>query len=77
MFSVSIKNFYLGTIIGIVPQAFIVSSLGAGLENQVAKNTEPPSIVELISSSEIYLPILGFLFLIILILVLKNFFYKN
>tara|TARA_B100001123_G_C14890447_1_gene859654 strand:- start:33 stop:752 length:720 start_codon:yes stop_codon:yes gene_type:complete len=77
MFSVSIKNFFLGTIIGIVPQAFIVSSLGAGLENQVGKNTELPSIVELISSSEIYLPILGFLFLIILILVLKNFFYKN
>ena len=47
------------------------------LENQIEKNTEPPSIIELISSSEIYLPILAFLFLLILVFVLKNLFYKN
>ena len=31
MLSVSVKNFFLGSIIGMIPQAFIVSSLGAGL----------------------------------------------
>jgi len=77
MFSVSVKNFFLGTIIGIIPQAFIISSLGAGLENQIKKNTEPPSITELITSPEIYLPILAFLFLILLVFALKNLFYKN
>ena len=77
MFSVSAKNFFLGSIIGMLPQAFIVSSLGAGLENQIKKNTEPPSILELITSPEIYLPILAFVFLILLILILKSLFYKN
>ena len=60
-----------------IPQVFIISSLGAGLENQIKKNTEPPSITELIISPEIYLPILAFLFLILLVLALKNLFYKN
>ena len=77
MFSVSVKNFFLGSIIGMIPQAFIVSSLGAGLESQIEKNNEPPSITEFIVSPEIYWPILAFLFLLILVFVLKNFFYKN
>ncbi len=77
MFSVSVRNFFLGTIIGIIPQAFIMASLGAGLESQIEKNIEPPSISELITSFEIYSPILAFLFLLILVFILKNFFYKK
>ena len=77
MFSVRVKNFFIGTILGLIPQAFVIASLGAGLENQVRKNIEPPSVIELITSFEIYVPILGFFFLLILVFVLKNFFYKN
>ena len=77
MFSVRAKNFFIGSIIGMIPQAFILASLGAGLENQIRKNIEPPSIIELITSFEIYAPILGFFFLLIFIFVIKNLFYKN
>ena len=77
MFSVRAKNFFIGSIIGMIPQAFIIASLGAGLENQIRKNIEPPSIIELITSFEIYAPILGFVFLLIFIFVIKNLFYKN
>jgi len=77
MFSVRVKNFFIGSIFGMIPQAFILASLGAGLENQIRKNIEPPSIIELITSFEIYAPILGFFFLLILVFVLKNLFYKN
>ena len=77
MFSVSIKNFFIGTMIGLTPQAFIISTLGNGLENQIRKNIEPPSIIDLISSFEIYAPILGFFSLLIIIYLLKNFFYKK
>ena len=77
MFSVRVKNFFIGTILGLIPQAFVIASLGAGLENQIRKNIEPPSIIELIASFEIYAPILGFIFLLILVFVLKNLFYKN
>jgi len=77
MFSVSVKNFFFGSIIGMIPQAFIVTSLGAGLENQIKKNLEMPSLVELITSFEIYMPILAFLFLLILVFIIKKLFYKN
>ena len=77
MFSVKVKNFFIGSILGLIPQAFVLASLGAGLENQIRKNIEPPSIIELITSFEIYAPILGFFFLFILVFLLKNFFYRN
>jgi len=77
MFSVSIKNFFFGSIIGMIPQAFIMASLGFGLENQIRKNTDIPSFIDLITAFEIYAPILAFLFLLILIFIIKNLFYKN
>ena len=77
MFSVSTKNFFIGSIIGFFPQAFIFSSLGSGLENQIKKNSEPPSFVELVTSFEIYGPILGFFFLLVLVFVVKNLLKKN
>ena len=77
IFSVSVKNFFIGTILGMIPQAFIVASLGSGLENQIQKNIKVPSFIELITSFEIYFPILAFLFLLILVFIIKNLFYKN
>ncbi len=77
MFSVSVKNFFIGTFVGLIPQVFIISSLGAGLEKQIEKNIEPPSFTEIIFSFEIYAPILSFLLLLIIIFVFKNLFYKN
>ena len=77
MFSVSIKSFFIGSIIGFIPQAFIFASLGSGLENQIEKNIEPPSFNELVTSYEIYGPIFGFLFLLVLVFILKNLFHKN
>ena len=40
------------------------SSLGSGLENQIKKNIDPPSLLELITSYEIYGPIIAFFFLL-------------
>ena len=77
IFSVSAKNFFIGSILGMMPQAFIIASLGSGIENQIEKNIEPPSLIEAFSSSEIYLPILLFLSLLILVFIIKNFFFKN
>ena len=77
MFSVSVKNFFFGSIIGMIPQAFIFTSLGSGLEGQIGKNIEMPSFIDLITSSEIYAPLLAFMFLLILIFIIKNLFYKN
>ena len=77
IFNVKIKNFLLATFLGMMPQIFIIASLGAGLESQIEKNSQVPSFVELITSFEIYAPIIGFLLLLILGFSSKKLFYKN
>ena len=76
LFNVKLKNFFLASI-GFVPQVFVFSSLGAGLENQIKKNAEPPSFLELITSFEIYGPIVAFFILLALVFLLRKIFYKN
>ena len=77
MFSISVRNFFLGTFFGIIPQGFIMASLGAGLENQIEKNIESPSLFQMITSFEIYAPILGFVFLLAIVFLIKSLFFKN
>tara|TARA_B100000029_G_C17223374_1_gene832564 strand:- start:47 stop:766 length:720 start_codon:yes stop_codon:yes gene_type:complete len=77
MFSVRVKNYFIGSFVGFIPQIFIMANLGSGLEKQIEKNTELPSFAQLITSYEIYMPILGFLLLLLLVFIIKNFYYKN
>ena len=76
LFKVRIENYFFGTFIGIIPQAFIISSLGSGIEKIIKNNDSVPGVFELLTSSEIYLPILGFIFLIILTFIIKKIIYK-
>ena len=77
LFNVKLKNYFFGTFLGIIPQAFVIVSLGAGLENQIKKNIEPPSFFELITSFEIFGPIIAFFFLLIFAFIFRKFFFKN
>ena len=58
IFDVKISNFFWSTLLGIAPSLFLVISIGSGLEQIINKNLEPPSMIELISSSSIYIPII-------------------
>ena len=60
-----------------IPQGFIIVSLGSGISKIIKNNDSMPTIKELLLSSEIYLPIIGFVFLIFLTIMLKKIFYKN
>ena len=75
IFNVKVRNFFLGSIIGMTPQLFVGASLGAGLSKILEENSEVPSILELIFSPDIYLPILGIVILVIIGLLLKKKFY--
>ena len=77
LFNVKIKNFFFGSLLGMYPQIFVWTSLGSGVEKIIDQNLKQPSFIELIYSREIYLPILGFIIIIFLGVVIKNFFYKN
>ena len=77
LFNVKIRNFFFGTLIGMTPQVFVGTTLGSGIEKIINKNEEAPTFLELFTSSEIYIPILGFIFLVILGFFLKRFYYNN
>ena len=77
IFNVKLKNFFFGSIIGMSPQIFVGVSLGAGLNEIIQKNIEAPSLIELLFSSEIYIPIIAFIILLIAGIFIKNIFYKN
>ena len=77
IFNVKIVNFFFATLIGIIPQIFLAVSIGTGLEKVIDENAEVPGIIDIIFSSDIYIPILAFLSLILLSIILRRFFYKN
>jgi uncharacterized membrane protein YdjX (TVP38/TMEM64 family) len=77
LFNVKIKNYFFGSFLGLIPQCFIMASLGSGIEKIIKNNDSVPSIKTLILSSEIYLPILAFMVLIVITLILKKIFYNE
>ena len=77
LFNVKNSNFFFATFIGIIPQVFLVVSIGSGLEKVIEQNTEVPLIREIIFTSEIYLPILAFFGLVLITILLRKFFYNN
>jgi len=77
VFNVKVTNFFFATLIGIIPQIFLVVSIGEGLEKVIDQNSEIPGIKDIIFSSEIYIPILSFLTLVLITLILRKLFYKH
>ena len=77
MFNVKPKNFFWATLIGIIPQTFILASIGSGLEKIIAQNIEAPKIIDLIYSPDIYIPILAFVGFVILTFIARKIFDKN
>ena len=59
------------------PQLFVGTTLGSGIEKIINENQVAPTFLELFTSTEIYIPVLGFVFLIILGFFFKRFFYDN
>ena len=72
IFNVRISNFFLATLIGIIPQVFLVVSIGSGLEKIIDKNSEIPKVSEIIFSSNIYVPLIAFFILIFTTIFLRK-----
>ena len=77
IFNVRALNFFFATLIGIIPQIFLAVSIGSGIEKLIDKNSEAPGFFELILSSEIYIPLIGFFILVILGFFGRKIFYKK
>ena len=77
LFNVKIRNFFFATCIGIIPQIFLAVSIGDGLEKIIEENAEVPKLSDILFSSEIYIPVFAFVFLVFITIFLRKLFYKN
>ena len=77
IFNVKVLNFFWATFIGIIPSLFLICSIGSGLEKIIDQNLEAPTIIDLISSPDIYFPLIIFICLVLITIYLRKFFYKD
>ena len=77
LFNVKVKNFFFGSVIGMTPQLFIGASIGAGIEKVINLNEDLPNLLTILSSKDIYIPLVGFIFFIVLTYLLRKKFYKK
>ena len=77
IFNVKKSNFFFATFIGIIPQVFLIASIGSGLEKVIDQNSEVPSIIDIIFLPDIYFPIFAFFALVLLSIFLRKLFYKK
>ena len=76
IFNIRIINYFFGTLLGMIPQLFIMVSIGSGLEKIIKTNNSPPSFSEIIASKDIYLPLIAFIAIVVISIFLKKKFYK-
>ena len=60
-----------------MPSLFIIISIGSGLDKIIDQNLEAPSIIDLITSSSIYIPLIAFFALLAITIFFRKLFYKN
>ena len=76
LFDMRKKNYFFSSCFGFIPSFFIMNTIGAGL-NIYIKQANSFSMINLILSKEIYLPILMFVILMILSLLTKKKFFND
>ena len=76
LFNMTEKNYIIATFVGSMPSMFVTVSLGSGIENIIDKN-EKLSVLSVIISPEIYLPITGFFIILLVAFFIKKFYFKT
>ncbi len=76
LFGMKKINYFLSSFFGFIPGFFILNTIGAGLNSYIAQ-AENFSIIDLILSHEIYLPIIMFAALMIFSFIIKKKFFND
>ena len=77
IFNVKTSNFFWATLIGITPSLFLICSIGSGLEKIINQNLDAPKTIDLITSPDIYIPLIVFAVLVIVTIFLRKLFYNK
>jgi uncharacterized membrane protein YdjX (TVP38/TMEM64 family) len=77
MFNVKVNNYFWSTFLGLLPSLLLIVSIGSGLEEIIDQNIEAPTIIDLITSSSIYIPLIAFFSLLGITIFFRKIFYNN
>ena len=76
LFNMPVKNYIIATFVGSMPSMFVTVALGSGIENVIDQN-ESLSITTVLFSPEIYIPIIGFFFILFVALLIKKYYFMK
>ena len=76
IFNMPIRNYAVATFVGSLPSMFVTVALGSGIEKVIDQNKNLDTLT-VISSPDIYLPIIGFFIILISAFVIKKFFFET
>jgi len=76
LFGVKIKNYFFATFFGMMPQLFVGTSLGSAIENLIKQNEELPTFIDILTSKDIYYPIVAFIILLLTSIFIRKKLYK-
>ena len=76
IFNVKLRNYFYGTLIGLLPQVFVVVSLGSGFDKLIGENETVPEIKDILFSPNIYIPIISITLLLLIAFFMRKKFIK-
>jgi len=76
LFDMTLKNYAIATFLGSAPSMFITVALGSGIEKIIDRNAEL-SVLIVLFSPEIYIPIIAFFIILIIAFVIRKFYFKQ
>lgn len=76
LFDMPVKNYAIATAVGSLPSMFVTVAIGSGIERVIDQNTEL-NIFTVITSPDIYLPLIGFFIILIIAFIIKKIYFKG
>ena len=76
LFDMPVKNYFIATFVGCMPTMFISVAIGSGIEEVIDQNEEL-SFLTVLSSPEIYIPIIVFISILFIAFVVRKLYFKH
>ncbi len=76
IFDMPIKKYIVATFVGSAPSMFVTTALGSGIEKVIDKN-ETINVFRVITSPDIYLPLIGFFLILVATFFFKKIFFDK
>jgi len=76
LFDMSLKNYIIATFVGSMPSMFVTVAIGSGIEKVIDQNEEL-GVLTVLTSPDIYIPIIAFFLILLIASVIKKFYFKQ